>query len=582
MKNLKRIVLTLVMAFVMILPSVVFAETIEVKTEDELKAVLATGGEAKVTENFEVTKDLYLVDGKKVTIDLNNHDILFKNQTSINIDGGTLDLKGKGSMKNDITNFSPIYIKGSKNKEDVNYSNVTVGKDVHLKGHMAIIVVFPDNDNKYVSYGVNVNVYGTLEGELNTKGVEGSSIQINGNIRNTENCPVFNIYSSAKLIGNTDGIYGAGYAIWNIDGATIEGVTSGIATKAGIWNIKNAKITATGEKTDSVGQGEGIKGTGSAIQIESHPSFYGHVEMTIDGGEYSSSHNAVIQHYLADSATEGALAKPIIIKSGTFYGTLDMMKADEIEISGGSFTDEIVAKKGGVKLVTGVKAVKAGSLYTIVSENKGELVVTAPEVKVSDKVDEKVAKELTDAKLTDTVTGLKDAIDSSKIEGVENTLIEVKMSTEIKSYDKEKGVLVLDIKPYYIINQEAKVLPNEAITGKIKVKVAVPNEITFTHAKVVHKNVETVIDTKEYEIKEENGQKYIEIETESFSTFELSFYTPEKTETKDNTDKVEKPNTTDKVENPNTVDGILVYTSVTLMSLALLGATALILKKKMN
>lgn len=559
MKNLKRIVLTLVMAFAIIVPSIVFAETVEVKTEEELKAVLATGGEAKVTENFEVTKDLYLVDGKKVTIDLNNHDILFKNQTSINIDGGTLDLTGKGSMKNDITNYSPIYIKGSKNKEDVNYSNVTVGKDVHLKGHMAIIVVYP-NDSKYVSYGVNVNVYGTLEGDLNKNGVEGSSIQINGNIRNTENCPVFNIYSSAKLIGNTDGIYGAGYAIWNIDGATIEGVTSGIATKAGIWNIKNAKITATGEKKDSVGQGEGIKGTGSAIQIESHPSFYGHVEMTIDGGEYSSSHNAVIQHYLAESATEGALAKPIIVKGGTFYGTLDMMKSDEIEVSGGTFTDSTV----NAYINEGLKVVKDGSMYTVVDANKGELVVTTPEVKVSDKVDEKVAKELTDAKLTDTVTGLKEAIDSSKIEGLENTLIEVKISSEIKSYDKEKGVLVLDIKPYYTVNRESKVLPNEAINGKVKIKVAVPNEITFTHAKVVHKNGETVIDTKEYEIKEENGQKYIEIETESFSTFEVSFYTPA------------------KVENPNTVDGILVYTSVTLMSLALLGAAALVLKKKMN
>ena len=559
MKNLKRIVLTLVMAFAIILPSIVFAETVEVKTEEELKAVLATGGEAKVTENFEVTKDLYLVDGKKVTIDLNNHDILFKNQTSINIDGGTLDLTGKGSMKNDITNYSPIYIKGSKNKEDVNYSNVTVGKDVHLKGHMAIIVVYP-NDSKYVSYGVNVNVYGTLEGDLNKNGVEGSSIQINGNIRNTENCPVFNIYSSAKLIGNTDGIYGAGYAIWNIDGATIEGVTSGIATKAGIWNIKNAKITATGEKKDSVGQGEGIKGTGSAIQIESHPSFYGHVEMTIDGGEYSSSHNAVIQHYLAESATEGALAKPIIVKGGTFYGALDMMKSDEIEVSGGTFTDSTV----NAYINEGLKVVKDGSMYTIVDANKGELVVTTPEVKVSDKVDEKVAKELTDAKLTDTVTGLKEAIDSSKIEGLENTLMEVKISSEIKSYDKEKGVLVLDIKPYYTVNQESKVIPNEAITGKVKIKVAVPNEITFTHAKVVHKNGDTVVDTKEYEIKEENGQKYIEIETESFSTFEVSFYTPA------------------KVENPNTVDGILVYTSVTLMSLALLGAAALVLKKKMN
>lgn len=560
MKNLKRMVLTLVMAFAIIMPSIVFAETVEVKTEEELKAVLATGGEAKVTENFEVTKDLYLVDGKKVTIDLNNHDILFKNQTSINIDGGTLDLTGKGSMKNDITNFSPIYIKGSKNKEDVNYSNVTVGKDVHLKGHMAIIVVFPNNDNKYVSYGVNVNVYGTLEGDQNKAGVEGSSIQINGNIRNTENCPVFNIYSSAKLIGNTDGIYGAGYAIWNIDGATIEGVTSGIATKAGIWNIKNAKITATGEKKDSIGQGEGIKGTGSAIQIESHPNFYGHVEMTIDGGEYSSSHNAVIQHYLADSATEGALAKAIVIKGGTFKGTLDMMKSGEIEVSGGTFTDSTV----NAYINEGLKVVKDGSMYTVVDANKGELVVTAPEVKVAEEVDEKIAKELTEAKLTDTVTGLKEAIDSKKIDGVEDTLVEVKISSEIKSYDKEKGVLVLDIKPYYTVNQESKVLPNEAINGKVKIKVAVPNEITFTHAKVVHKNGETVIDTKEYEIKEENGQKYIEIETESFSTFEVSFYTPE------------------KVENPNTVDGILVYTSVTLMSLSLLGAAALVLKKKMN
>ena len=134
-------------------------------------------------------------------------------------------------------------------------------------------------------------------------------------------------------------------------------------------------------------------------------------------------------------------------------------------------------------------------------------------------------------------------------------ILQKSKDSEIKSYDKEKGVLVLDIKPYYTVNQESKVLPNEAITGKIKVKVAVPNEITFTHAKVVHKNGETVIDTK------------------GFSTFELSFYTPEKTETKGNTDKV---------ENPNTVDGILVYTSVTLMSLALLGAAALVLKKKMN
>lgn len=560
MKNLKKVVLTLVMAFAIILPSIVFAETVEVKTEEELKNVLAAGGEAKVTENFEVTKDLYLVDGKKVTIDLNEHDILFKNQTSINIDGGTLDLTGKGSMKNDITNYSPIYIKGSKNKGDVNYSNVTVGKDVHLKGHMAIIVVYP-NDSKYVSYGVNVNVYGTLEGDVNKNGVEGSSIQINGNIRNTENCPIFNIYSSAKLIGNTDGIYGAGYAIWNIDGATIEGVTSGIATKSGVWNIKNAKITATGEKTDSVGQGSGIKGTGSAIQIESHPNFYGHVEMTIDGGEYTSFHNAVIQHYLAESATEGALEKAIIVKSGTFNGTLDLMKSDELSISGGSFTDKTVSGS----LAKGYKVVQDGSMYTIVSEDKGEIIEVPSEVNVSEDVDKDIAKEITDAKITNPVTGLKEALDTSKIDGILNTLIKVSLKSKVTSYDKEKNILIYDIKPYYDDGtQELKLIPNEAINGKVKVKVAIPASISFTHAKVLHKDGDKLLDTKEYEIKELNGQKYIEIETDSFSTFELSFFTPT------------------SVENPNTIDGILLYTAITLLSFSLLGATALILKKKMN
>ena len=135
---------------------------------------------------------------------------------------------------------------------------------------------------------------------------------------------------------------------------------------------------------------------------------------------YQWSISNSIYHYIAqknaDEVVNSKLVTSVEVKGGRFYGNIDVLEPDEIEISGGSFTDELVAKKDGVKLVTGVKAVKDGGMYTIVSENKGELVVTAPEVKVSDKVDEKVAKELTDAKLTDTVTGLKEAIDSSKIE----------------------------------------------------------------------------------------------------------------------------------------------------------------------
>ena len=561
MKNLKRMVLTLLMAFAIILPSIVFAETKEVKTEDELAEVFKNGGEAKLMENLTLTSDILLLDGKKVTLDLNNHNILTQNNR-LKVYKGDLILTGKGTINGTMELGAPVVIYGSLDQNDANYSSLTVDENVTLEGDFGAYI---SSISKKSIHGVVVNLKGTFK---SVSEEPQAAFTISGNNQDIKNCPIINIYSTAKFISKEYGLYAAGYAIWNIEGATIEGVKGGFGIKAGKINIKNAKIYATGEKVKGTYNGNGINATGAAIAIESNNGYAGNIELTIDGGEYHSAYGNSIYHYLApkdaDDVVNSKLVTPVEVKGGRFYGNIDVLEPDEIEISGGSFTDELVAKKDGVKLVTGVKAVKDGEMYTIVSENKGELVVTAPEVKVSDKVDEKVAKELTDAKLTDTVTGLKEAIDSSKIEGLENTLIEVKISSEIKSYDKEKGVLVLDIKPYYTVNQESKVLPNEAINGKVKIKVAVPNEITFTHAKVVHKNGETVIDTKEYEIKEENGQKYIEIETESFSTFEVSFYTPA------------------KVENPNTVDGILVYTSVTLMSLALLGAAALVLKKKMN
>lgn len=565
MKNLKRIVLTLVMAFAIILPSIVFAETKEVKTQDELAEVFKNGGEAKLMENLTLTSDILLLDGKKVTLDLNNHNILTQTKR-LKVYKGDLILTGKGTINGTLHKGAPVTIYGSVDQNDANYSSLTVDKDVTLEGDSGTYISWGGYGVTTGStHGVVVNLKGTFK---SVSEVPQPAFNISGNNQDIKNCPIINIYSTAKFISKHYGLYAAGYAIWNIEGATIEGEKGGIGIKAGKINIKNAKIYATGEKVKGTYNGDDINATGAAIAIESNNGYAGNIELTIDGGEYHSAYGNSIYHYIAqknaDEVVNSKLVTSVEVKGGRFYGNIDMMKSDEIEISGGSFTDEIVTKKDGVKLVTGVKAVKDGEMYTIVSENKGELVVTAPEVKVSDKVDEKVAKELTDAKLTDTVTGLKEAVDSSKIEGLENTLVEVKISSEIKSYDKEKGVLVLDIKPYYTVNQESKVIPNEAINGKVKIKVAVPNEITFTHAKVVHKNGETVIDTKEYEIKEENGQKYIEIETESFSTFEVSFYTPA------------------KVENPNTVDGILVYTSVTLMSLALLGATALVLKKKMN
>ena len=122
--------------------------------------------------------------------------------------------------------------------------------------------------------------------------------------------------------------------------------------------------------------------------------------------------------------------------------------------------------------------------------------------------------------------------------------------------------MTYDIKPvYYVDGEEAGIVPNEAINGKVKVNLPVPSSVKDTHVKVIHKSGEKVIDEKTYEIKStEDGKKYITIETESFSTFELSFYTPE------------------KVENPQTGDNVMLYIGISLISLLCMSAIVVVKK----
>ena len=78
------------------------------------------------------------------------------------------------------------------------------------------------------------------------------------------------------------------------------------------------------------------------------------------------------------------------------------------------------------------------------------------------------------------------------------------------------------------------------------------------------KQRETIVDTKEYEIKEENGQKYVEIETESFSTFELNFYTPT------------------VINNPQTLDNLTIYLIAVLVSSIMFILIGYVFKKRNN
>lgn len=199
-------------------------------------------------------------------------------------------------------------------------------------------------------------------------------------------------------------------------------------------------------------------------------------------------------------------------------------------------------------------------------EKVANIIETSKPIEVAGGVDKTVAEDLSKVKVDNSKTGLAESVDLSKLEDVtENDNIEVTIKTSLTSYDKEKNVLVYDIKPYYSVNGTEKgIISNDALTKAVKIELPVPSNVTDTHVKVTHKSGDKVIDTKSYEIKTRGEDKYIVLETNSFSTFELSFYTPT------------------SVENPKTGDNIMAYVITLAGSVLIIGGAVVVLKKRFN
>lgn len=197
---------------------------------------------------------------------------------------------------------------------------------------------------------------------------------------------------------------------------------------------------------------------------------------------------------------------------------------------------------------------------------EGNIVQIDKEITFNESIDAKLVKDLSEVLLDNTNSGLANVINKEKIEATDESLVEVELKTVLTSYDEKNNTLVYDIKPvYYVDGQKVGTLSNDAITGKVKVNLPVPTSVKDTHVKVLHKSGDKLVDEKSYEIKTtEDGKKYITIETDSFSTFELSFYTPT------------------EVKNPTTADSTLGYGLLVLISLIGIGSAYGLMRKSFN
>ena len=472
-------------------------KAVEVKTAEELKNCLVKDGSvctlSKSLENIS-TIDLAEVNA---TLDLNGNSITFAENERLNIKKGNFIIKGKGKISESKPSTAPVVIYGSINKTDTNYTTVTIEKDVILEGKYGSFISLNKDSNKVShAYGTTVNINGTLKGIK--EGDSGAGFYINGLLQDVENAPVININSSANLNGNGGAIYAAGYAVWNIKDANLNGKEYGVALKAGKFNFNNTKIENNGEKKEGTYNGNGVDPAGATFQIESNNSYIGKIEINIDGGTYKSVNGDAIYHYMAQK--EGTTEKvnnsltSLSIKNGTFNGEINLLDEDtkNVTITGGTFNTDVTKFVGNKHIVN-----KNGNTYAVV-ENK-----------VLETTDEKVIFESEEAIPNDFTLKVTGKTEDEIKKGTE------KVTETYKDNKKVKEVKLINLYEIEILNGDDRVENLE--DGKFTIAIAIPeSEQKYDAYKVVYfdedgKLVETL------DAKLENGKVV-------FTTTHLSTY----------------------------------------------------------
>lgn len=351
MKNFKKIVLSILLGVLVIVPSTVYALT-EVKTNEELKEAVKNDNEIVLQNDIIMTDDI-TVRGQKINIDLNGNSLTLK--AYIRVYEGSLEFSGKGLIKDDREDLKgTIYVYGSTDSKAVSYATLTVGKDVKIETKRYGIVVWPVTKNKeyFPTYGTVINFNGTIISTNENAG----GITISGNLKNDgklENAPIINIGKTAVVKTTAEAaLYAAGIGVWNIDGGVFEG-KSAIGIKSGKLVINDGTFTATGETKTGELYGNGIISTGSSIQIENNKGYAGNIEITINGGTFESDKGLSIYHYPPTTDEENAL-KSLVINGGVFKANYKLLENDNVTIEYGEFASEIIdlLKNGYVQLFT--------------------------------------------------------------------------------------------------------------------------------------------------------------------------------------------------------------------------------------
>ncbi len=360
-------------------------------TLEEAFANAKSGDKIVLLKSVSDVDDIIITDGKELTFDLNNGTVYFDFKKNIKIDGGSLGIIGKGTLSEEQNGayLAPIRLYGSTISGTSDYTKLNVGSDVTLIGWAGIFItdVGINTGSSAVRDGIVVNFYGKIVGVKDTGNDYGHGIYVNGNINNESlTAPIINIYPGSSIETGGNGIYAAGYAQWNISGGKIQGIT-GIEMRAGVLNLTDSVIVATGIPTTVTPNGNGSTTEGAGIAVAQHTTKL-KIQVTISGGSISgyTALNIVNPQNNSDSD----IAKVSVeVNGGTFAsnngGKVAVGSISQITgfINGGTFSSDVSAY-----VASGVSIAQKGAIWYVGDDSSsgtteavvdGEVVVDNPE-----------------------------------------------------------------------------------------------------------------------------------------------------------------------------------------------------------
>ena len=339
-KNMMLIILAFII-LVAFMPSMAFAQTNVSGTMSASQFLAAKDDNNTITLDGDVTLSDQLVidDGADLIIDLNGNTLSGKD-TVIKITHGNVELTGEGEVKENSPYYAPVFLEGSANPNDENYTTVTVGKDVTLTGWSGLFIDYIVDNGSKVGYGIVADVYGTLNSVKDTAGYGGHALYVNGSLTATEgNIPKITLNGARLNTVAGNGMYLAGFADTKIINSTITSSASGntgIEIRAGKLYIENSKIVGGNGEFTVQPNGNGSTTGNVALAVVQHTTKLP-LEITVANGTFTGG--AALFEENAQKNDAAAIDKiKVDVQDGDFEGIVYSQNKEKF-ISGGSFND---------------------------------------------------------------------------------------------------------------------------------------------------------------------------------------------------------------------------------------------------